>query len=145
MKQQPELITSKKTEIKKPNYGLRRGVALGSVVLTLLGAYEGGKAAIEHFTHQTYVGSETFSVANGSTIIEEAQAAAADLAVQYGINPSDIPNDQIVYESQAAGTEFKEKSHTTDIHPGDSFTETLTESVTGYNIAIDPIGITPTK
>ena len=132
-----------KPEAKKPNYTLRRGLALGGVALAVFGTYKGGEAVIEHLTHQTYIGSETFGVANGSTVIEGAQETAADLAKKYKIDPSYIHNNQIVYESQNASTEYKKEHHTTDIQPGDSFKVTLTEGITGYNIAVDPADITP--
>ena len=130
---------TKQPETKKPNYALRRGVALGSLALAVLGGVKGvelAKSTIENITSETIVATETVSIPQNGNIINSAQEAVKDMATEKGIDYTKIPLDQIVYQSQSAADRSEGITK-----PGDSFTVTLSESTTGYKVSIDPAGL----
>lgn len=93
----------------------------------------------DNLSETTVLGEKMFSVPENGTVIDSAVEAVEDMAVQYNVDLSEIPFDDVTYESQDAATSTKGQHNRNVILPGDSFVVTLSEVGKGYEVSVDPI------
>ncbi len=139
MNKQIEAITYDKPETKKPNYTVRRGVAIAGIALAGLGITKGIEltgSTVENLTRETYIDSEVISIPQDGNIISSAQEAVRDMAIENSLDLSKISLDQVIYQSQSVADSDKRVTQ-----PGDSFIVTLSEVTSGYKISVDPAGL----
>lgn len=113
------------------------GLALFSTVL--IGGVKIIKSEVDQYNAPIEeIGVESFHIPSGGNVINSTEIAVDKIAKDHNINESDIPNDQIVYESQKAANKMNTDYKQNFTEPGDEFSVALFKKGREYKVHVMP-------
>lgn len=129
-----KINNSNESQTKKPNYGLRRAVAAGTLVAVGAAGYGVGKS-VENFVDTNEmkpIAQEYFVVPEGGSVISEAEKTITQIAESHKVDPSALPMGELTYRGQDAAQEYRDRTGEQTIPGGTPFELTLSKNGFGH-------------
>jgi len=97
-----------------------------------------------HYLHDSQeVGTTVVTVDDHKTAINTVDAGVKEIERQHRIDPTSIPQDEIVYAGQEVGGDIQRQTHRDALQPGDAIKVTVSQNGLGrllhrYRVSADP-------